>query len=165
MCHVNDSGRSTGEIVLRRNRAIGAAACAAFLGTGAVVVVLAVGPPVRPFGFALAAVLVVPGVWVVSLMMRAWHLDRSGIRVGRRPVLSWDHVTSLEVRDVRPVGAGRGPAHVTVVVRSGTAQAVLALYSRSDAERVAGLLQHCLPRDTQGAELVRRIPDAWTAVR
>ena len=153
------------EIALRRNRIFGAVSATAFLGLGIVFLVLSLGPPVRPFGFVLAAVFLVPGTWVIPLMLRPWRLDRCGIRLGHRRVLTWEEVESIEVRDVRPEGAGRGPAHVTVVVRSAEHRATLVLYSRSDAEEVAGLLEKCLTTDVPGRMFLVRIPEAWTGIR
>lgn len=162
---MGDHGGPPAEIVLRRNRIIGAVSATSFLGLGIVFLAISIGPPVRPFGFGLAAVLLVPGAWVIPLMLRPWRLDRDGIRLGHRRVLTWDEVESIEVRDVRPEGAGRGPAHVTVVVRSADDRVKLVLYSRRDAENVGERLTQSLPGGLPGRQVLPRIQEAWTGIR
>ena len=154
-----------GPLHLRRNRMIGVIAAASFLSVGAVLLVASVQPVVRPMGLVLAAVLIIPGVWSVPLLLRPWRLDSQGLSLGRRRVMEWSQVTAVHVDDVRPQGAGRGPARVALTLRGDGACAHLVLYSQHDAREVEAFLGRHLRRDVPGRELLGRISQAWSGIR
>jgi hypothetical protein len=125
---------ATIEVRLRRNRAIGAVASLTFLSVGAWIIVI---------GF----------VSVPSL---------AGVLLGRRRILDWTQVRALEVRDFRPLGAGRGPAHCRVIISGADAVADLTLYSAHDAGEVSRMLHDYVPQAVPGRQKLARISESWT---
>ncbi|MDA2950914.1 MAG: hypothetical protein O2892_18080 [Actinomycetota bacterium] len=143
---------------LTRNWLIGLAAVGATAGLGGIIAGQG-GWKATAFGLFLAAI----GVLAFGPLLMPWSADDVGVARAGRPLLAWPEVTAVEVRAFR-TARGYGPPHVTVILKTPGARAVLNLYSRHDAERLYAILARYLPADVDGRELLWLIPGAWTAM-
>lgn len=148
---------------LWRNRMVGLAAIVATVGVGTAIVVVSLREGDGSAAVVLGMVLCAAGLVGFWPLIRPWRIDRVGVWLGRRRVVTWPDVTGLDVRSFR-TGTGLGPPHVDVIIATREYRAVMSVYSRRDAEGLHAVLSECLPAGVEGITLVPLIPDTWSAM-
>jgi len=129
--------------------------CAA-LGTGIAIPTFVEGG--RGHRHLLAAIFLVPALWIYLPATYRWTLDQRGISRGRYRVL-WEEITRLDLRTF-PRGF-RNPGSIALHFQAGNKRFVLRTYVESDAREMASRLREALPETLFSAASQRRMEEVW----